>query len=271
MSWPAQILGPLQNGSLPISLSGFSQCNGNSKLPWRRGNSLLFFPPILLSYTLFSGKTYKSDRLNSRIFIGKPLLSVGSFYVQRFVSVEMCLSLDTMVYYLFLFIHLFFAFLRAALMAYGHSQTRGLIEATCAVLHHRHSNVGSGPHLWPTWTTAHSNTWSLTHWGRLGIALTSSWILVRFVSSLPQWELPMTYSWRKRREWNWGLPSWRLAKRLSRKLSTLVLSPPSHPLRLWVWGGMECRVQFGGGRSFLHLDLSVYVPAPFLRTSWHRG
>ena len=92
-------------------------------------------------------KIYKSDRLNSRIFIGKPLLSVGSFYIQRFVSVEMFLSLDTMVYYLFLFIYLFFALLRAALMEYGHSQTRGLIEATCAVLHHRHSDVGSEPHL----------------------------------------------------------------------------------------------------------------------------
>ena len=36
-----------------------------------------------------------------------------------------------------------------------------------------------------TYTTAHSNAGSLTHWVRLGIEPTSSWILVRFVSAEP--------------------------------------------------------------------------------------
>ena len=40
-----------------------------------------------------------------------------------------------------------------------------------------------------TYTTAWGNTGSLTHWERPGIEPKSSWILVRFVTSEPQWEL----------------------------------------------------------------------------------
>ena len=57
-------------------------------------------------------------------------------------------------------------------MAYGGSQARVQIRAVAASLHHSHSNAGS-----------------LTHWPRLGIVPSSSWILVGFVSTEPQWEL----------------------------------------------------------------------------------
>ena len=40
-----------------------------------------------------------------------------------------------------------------------------------------------------TYTTDHGNTGSLTHWARPGIELTTSWFLVGFVSTAPQWEL----------------------------------------------------------------------------------
>ena len=40
-----------------------------------------------------------------------------------------------------------------------------------------------------TYTTAHSNTGSLTHWARPGIEPTTSWLLARFVSAVPQGEL----------------------------------------------------------------------------------
>ena len=70
--------------------------------------------------------------------------------------------------------------------AYGSSQARGQIRATAASLRHNHKNVGSEPHLWPT---PHSITGSLTQWMRLGIEPVSSWILVRFISTEPQWEL----------------------------------------------------------------------------------
>ena len=40
-----------------------------------------------------------------------------------------------------------------------------------------------------TYTTAHGNAGSLTHWTRPGVEPTSSWILVGFVSAAPQREL----------------------------------------------------------------------------------
>ena len=43
--------------------------------------------------------------------------------------------------------------------------------------------------LFLTYTKAHSNARSLTHWLRPGIEPTSLWILVRFVSTEPQWDL----------------------------------------------------------------------------------
>ena len=44
-----------------------------------------------------------------------------------------------------------------------------------------------------TYTTAHGNTGSLTRWGRPGIEPTSSWILVRLVTTEPLWELPQCF------------------------------------------------------------------------------
>ena len=44
-----------------------------------------------------------------------------------------------------------------------------------------------------TSTTAHGNTRSLTHWVRPGTEPASSWMLVRFVSIEPRWELPCDY------------------------------------------------------------------------------
>ena len=43
-----------------------------------------------------------------------------------------------------------------------------------------------------TYTTAHGNTGSLTHWVRSGIEPTTSWFLVGFVSAEPQQELQDT-------------------------------------------------------------------------------
>ena len=44
----------------------------------------------------------------------------------------------------------FFAFFRAALLAYESSQVGGQLRAAAAGLHHSHSNLGSKPHLRPT-------------------------------------------------------------------------------------------------------------------------
>ena len=47
--------------------------------------------------------------------------------------------------------------------------------------------------IWATsgnYTIAHGNTGSLTHWARSGIKSESSWILVGFVTAVPQREIP---------------------------------------------------------------------------------
>ena len=41
------------------------------------------------------------------------------------------------------------------------------------------------------YTTVHGNAGSITHWKRSGIKPATSWFLVGFVSTAPQWELPV--------------------------------------------------------------------------------
>ena len=79
----------------------------------------------------------------------------------------------------------FFCLFRAPPTAYGSSLARGPIGAVAAGLHHSHSDTRSA-----TYTTAHDNTGSLTRWARLGIESAFLWILVRFITAEPQWELP---------------------------------------------------------------------------------
>ena len=72
----------------------------------------------------------------------------------------------------FSFFFFLFGSFSAAPAAYGGSLTRGRIRAVAARLHPSHSHAGS-----------------LTHWARPGIEGTSSWILVRFISTEPRREL----------------------------------------------------------------------------------
>ena len=89
-----------------------------------------------------------------------------------------------------LYIFLYF-FLKAAPVAYGNSQARGLIGAVPAGHDHSHSNVGSKPHLQPTpQLTATPDP--LTHWVRPGIEPVSSWLLVGLL--LLSHELPIYFS-----------------------------------------------------------------------------
>ena len=83
-----------------------------------------------------------------------------------------------------------FCLFRAAPVACGGSQTRGLIGAVAVSLHQSHSDARSEPHL--TSTTAHGNTGSLTHWARQGMEPATSWFLVGFISTSPWRELWFT-------------------------------------------------------------------------------
>ena len=86
--------------------------------------------------------------------------------------------------------HSFRLFFGTALAVYGGSQARGRMEAKqAASLRQSHSNVGIQAAS-ATYTTAHSNTGSLTHWVRLGIEPESSWLPVGFMTTDPWWELP---------------------------------------------------------------------------------
>ena len=86
---------------------------------------------------------------------------------------------------------------------YGSSQARGQIWTIAADLHHSHSKC----QIWAVsvnYTTTLSNAGSLTHWASPGIELTSSWILVGFVTAELQLELLFTFF--KILVWIWGLP-----------------------------------------------------------------
>ena len=84
-------------------------------------------------------------------------------------------------------IFLVYFFFRALPMACGGSQARDQIGAIAT------PQPQPQPHrIWvvsATYTTAHSNARSLTHWARPGIKCASSWMLVRFVAAEPWWEL----------------------------------------------------------------------------------
>ena len=90
-----------------------------------------------------------------------------------------CLGSSYLIIFLSFFLSFFvfvfvFVFSRVAPTAYGGSQARGLI--------------GSGPQqrrIWATsatYTTAHCNTRSLSHWAKPGIKPATSWFLVGFTN-----------------------------------------------------------------------------------------
>ena len=89
--------------------------------------------------------------------------------------------------------HLFFFFFFSFLGPHpGHmevSKARDQIRATATSLTPQPQQLEIRA-VFVTCTTAHSNVGSPTHWGRPGIEPTSSWMLIRFVSAVPQQELP---------------------------------------------------------------------------------
>ena len=87
-------------------------------------------------------------------------------------------------YYYYYYYYYYFVFLsfRAAPTAYGGSQAMGPIRTAAASLHQSHSNSGSEPCLWPTYSTAHSSAGSLTHRERPRVEPAPSWMLVGFTN-----------------------------------------------------------------------------------------
>ena len=93
-------------------------------------------------------------------------------------------TMPTVSFIISTFFFFFFLLFRAVPVAYRSFQFGGQIRAPAAGL--CHCNAGSNLRLQPT---PQLNAGSLTHWARPGIKPAASWILVRFVSTAPQWEL----------------------------------------------------------------------------------
>ena len=74
----------------------------------------------------------------------------------------------------------------AELTACGISQARGRIGAATSGLHHSHSNARSEPCLRPTSQLKATLDPQPTEW----IEPPSLWMLIRFVTTEPQWKLP---------------------------------------------------------------------------------
>ena len=89
--------------------------------------------------------------------------------------------------------HYFSVCFRTTPEAYGGSQARGGIS--CSYWPKPQPQQCQIQAAAVTYTTARYNSGSLTHWARPEIEPESSWILVRFVSAVPQWELPHSAYW----------------------------------------------------------------------------
>ena len=97
------------------------------------------------------------------------------------ITISETLNIENIFFFFFFFF--FWSFLGPLPMEYGGSQARGLIGAVTTGLYHSHSNTGSEPHLRPTPQLQAMPDPQPTE-------PASSWILVGFVSSEPQWECP---------------------------------------------------------------------------------
>ena len=121
------------------------------------------------------------------IHIGRTLRWGGPTVIQKVFLYNKNAFKQESYYLFFVFIYLFLLF-RAATMAYGDSQARGSNQSySCWPLPQPQQCQ-----IWATsatYTTAHSNAKSLTHWVKSGIKPATSWFLVRFVSFVPQWVL----------------------------------------------------------------------------------
>ena len=79
------------------------------------------------------------------------------------------------------FIYLFILLFRAAGVAHGRSQARGK-NLSCSCQPTPQPQQCQIQVVSSTYTTAHGNTRSLTHWARSGIEPASSWILLGFLT-----------------------------------------------------------------------------------------
>ena len=122
-----------------------------------------------------------------------------TFHIYVFITLFLFLKIFTgmtniyqgiLFYSFFLSFFLFvFCIFRAAPVAYGGSQARGRIRAADASLHY--TTATATPDLSHVCNLHHSSRqrWILNPLSKAKIEPTTSWFLVGFVSTAPQWEL----------------------------------------------------------------------------------
>ena len=120
---------------------------------------------------------WTTKTLKFRIHLMVPLWSVPFFF---------CLHV---VFQRVFFVFFFAFFFRAAPVAYGGFQARVLIGAV-AMPEPEQRGIQA---MSATYITAHGNAASLTHWAGPEVEPSTSWLLVRFVSTVPQGELSKFY------------------------------------------------------------------------------
>ena len=109
-----------------------------------------------------------------------------------------------------------------------------------------------------SYTTAHDNAWSLTHWARPGIELVSSWTLVMFVIAETRWELLNNFLESTDMHYD---PVREMRKNLNKLLLILVpingcLKVTSFNRLLWNLGDVEPWTVFGEWICYFCLALS---------------
>ena len=153
---------------------------GERTLQWDRWGNDTKCLVILFLTTGFVFNLLEGD-LKPKIYKEYFTVSGLWWFLSKCISFSLSLS--------FFFFFFLFCLFRAATMAYGGSQARGLIRATTAGLPQQCQIQAASV----TYTTAHSSTGSLTHWARAGMGPATSWFLVRFVSAMPWWELHVSH------------------------------------------------------------------------------
>ena len=127
-------------------------------------------------------------------------------------------------------------------MAHGNSQARGWVIATAAALHHSHSN-GQIQAMSVIYTIALGNARVSTYWAGPGIEHASSWRLVGFISTAPQWELQKLWLWSQALQPNlfsvFSLIKWKSwyvsSKSVGMSSNNMYTGVPIVAQQKWIW------------------------------------
>ena len=163
----------------------------NIKVPLSHNKSIKYFQRVPL------GAEGKTKPVSTSLLLPLPLISNPQLWKsESFLSIQCCIS--QLLFWLLCFLlsayfslfldFFFFFFLVFSGPPLQHMEVPRLgVELGATAASHSHSNARSKPLLRPTSPLTATPD---PHWVRPEIEPVSSWLLVRFISAEPQWELP---------------------------------------------------------------------------------